>query len=194
MPGGAASTGTITSDGVYTAPADLPSPAGVEIRATSHADSTKFASAQVTMTSDLAVSLTPATASVELGAAQSFQAAIASNGHPDLSVRWSLVGQACPTNCGAIDATGKYTAPQILPSPASVTVLAQSVADASKQGSATVTITSHFTLTLSTPPSVMAGSSAGITATFQPAPGSNPSAALSWSLSGRVVREPRAER
>src|SRR5713226_8263288 len=42
VPGGNATMGTITSAGVYTAPADLPSPATVQITATSHADPNKI--------------------------------------------------------------------------------------------------------------------------------------------------------
>jgi hypothetical protein len=38
--GGNTTLGTITSAGVYTAPADLPSPATVQVTATSHADPT----------------------------------------------------------------------------------------------------------------------------------------------------------
>ncbi len=183
VPGGNAAMGTISAAGVYTAPADLPAAASAEIRATSHADPTKFASAQFTVASDIAISLTPGAASVELGAVKSFQASLASNGHPDPAIRWSLAGAACPAACGTIDAAGTYTAPQILPA-SNVTVAAQSVADSSKQASATVSITSTFSLTISAPASLAAGGTSHITATLQPVPGSNPNATLNWSLSG----------
>src|SRR5947207_3612510 len=45
VPGGNPSTGTISATGVYTAPADLPSSVTAQITATSHADSSKSASA-----------------------------------------------------------------------------------------------------------------------------------------------------
>lgn len=48
--GGNASLGTISSSGVYTAPAALPSPPGVTVRATSVASPTASASASVTLT------------------------------------------------------------------------------------------------------------------------------------------------
>ena len=190
MAGGNSIVGTITSGGLYTAPADLPVPASlpgqasVEVRATSQADPTKFAAAQVTIASDIALSLAPATASVELGAAQSFLAMLTSSGHPDSSVRWSLSGVSCPANCGSVDASGAYTAPQVLPSPTLVALTAQSVADPSKQASATIAITSNFSLSLSTPASVPVGATTSVTATLQPVPGSNPSTSLTWSLSG----------
>lgn len=182
--GGNAAVGTINAAGVYTAPADLPFPATLQITATSHADPTKSASATVTITSDIVLALIPNAASVELGAAQAFQASITSGGRPDTTVRWSLSGGACPNACGTMDSSGHYIAPGILPSPASVTVTAQSVADPSKQISATIAITSHFTLQLSAPSSVPAGTSATLVATLTPAPNSNPSTVLAWSLSG----------
>jgi hypothetical protein len=184
VPGGNTTLGAINSAGVYTAPADLPSPATVQITATSHADATKSATANVAVTSDITLNLTPNLASVELGASQPFQATVTSSGHPDTAIRWSLSGPACAGGCGAVDTSGKYTAPQILPSPASATLTAQSVADPSKQISAAVAITSNFSLQLSAPASVPAGASATIVATMMPVPGSNPSTSLSWALSG----------
>lgn len=182
--GGNSTVGSISSAGVYTAPADLPSPATVQITATSHADSTKSGSASITVTSDITLSLTPNLASVELGATQRFQATVTSSGRPDTNIRWSLSGAACPSACGTLDSSGSFNAPGILPSPAGVTIIAQSVADPSKQISAAVTITSNFALQLSAPSNIPAGTSATVVATFTPQPNSNPSTALAWSLSG----------
>jgi hypothetical protein len=68
--------------------------------------------------------------------------------------------------------------------PANVALTAQSVADPSKQVSAALTITSNFSLQLSAQSSVPAGGTATIVATMTPAPNSNPSTVLAWSLSG----------
>jgi hypothetical protein len=182
--GGIAATGTITSAGVYTAPPDLPSPAAVQVSATSHADPTKSGSATITITSDITLGLTPNSASVELGATKPFQASVTSSGHPDTTVRWSLSGAACTSGCGTVDASGKYAAPRSLPTPTSVTLTAQSVADPSKQLSATVAITSSFSLQLSAPSSIPASGTGTIVATLTPAPGSNPNTSLAWALSG----------
>src|SRR5579883_1449539 len=133
--GGSAATGRISEDGVYTAPADLPSPATVNVAATSRADASKSGSASVTVTSDIVLSVAPNPPSIELGATLSFHATVSSSGHPDAAVRWSVTGAACPNACGAVDANGNYTAPQILPSAPSVVLTAQSVADPSKQAS-----------------------------------------------------------
>jgi hypothetical protein len=182
--GGSPQLGTISPDGLFTAPADLPPGGKVQVTATSHADSSKSSTAAVTLTSDIAVSLSTVSSSVELGALQSLHAAITSSGKPDLAIRWSLSGAACPNSCGTVDASGNYTAPAILPSAPSVTLTATSVADPSKQTSTTLTITSHFTLQVAAPSSLQPGVTSAIVATLTPAPGSNPDAALSWSLSG----------
>ncbi len=182
--GGTPVTGTITSAGVYTAPIDLPLATTVQITATSNSDPTKSATAALTIASDVVIALTPSAVGVELGAIQPFRAAINSAGRPDTTIRWSISGPSCPTACGSLDANGDYTAPQILPALATATVTAQSVADPAKQASAAVTITSNFSLQLSAPSSVPSGGSGVITATFTPVPGSNPSTALSWTLSG----------
>jgi hypothetical protein len=184
--GGTAALGTITPAGVYTAPAHLPSggaPTTMKIAATSLADTTKSASAELAIASDLAISLVSAATSVELGAVQEFHAAISSAGHPDTSVQWSVVG-ACAPQCGSVDASGRFTAPQILPGAPMVTVTAQSVADPSKQAATQVAITSSFTLQITGPSSVIAGSAATVQASLIPVRGSNPSVGLSWSLMG----------
>jgi hypothetical protein len=182
--GGSASSGTITTSGVYTAPGDLPSSPIAQVTATSQADSTKSATAQLAITSDIGISIVPLNASVELGATQAFHAAISSAGHPDTSLRWSLSGAAYPTACGGVDSSGNYTAPGIFPSIATATITAQSVADPTKQVSAPLNITSNFTLQVTAPQTVPAGGTATIVATMTPVAGSNPSTALAWSLSG----------
>ena len=182
--GGSPQVGTITPDGLFTAPADLPPGGKVQVTATSHADSSKSSTASLTVSSDIAISLFPVSSSVELGALQSFRASITSSGKPDPAIRWSLSGPACPNNCGGVDASGNYTAPAILPTAPNVTLTATSVADPSKQNSTTLTITSHFALQLAAPSSLQPGVTSAIVATLTPVPGSNPNAALSWSLSG----------
>jgi len=182
--GGSPQVGTISPDGLFSAPADLPTGGKVQITATSHADPSKSSTAGLTISSDITVSLSPGSSPVELGALQSFQASITSSGKPDPAIRWSLSGSACPNSCGTVDASGNYTAPSILPSVASVTLAAISVADPSKQNSAPLIITSRFTLQVAAPSSLRPGITAAIVATLTPAPSSTPSAVLSWSLSG----------
>lgn len=182
--GGTNLSGTINGDGVYTAPNDLPAIVTVQVKATSHADVTKSATATVTIVSDVTLSLAPTAANVELGATQKFQALVVSAGHPDNAVQWSVSGAACASGCGSVDANGNYTAPQILPSPANVTLIATSKADSSKQVSETVVITSNFSLMISSPGTVAPSATATLVATLTSVPGSNPSRVLSWALSG----------
>jgi hypothetical protein len=181
--GGNASLGSISPSGLYTAPADLPSPATVQITAASLAAPAATGSAQVTVISDISIGLSPSGASVELGAKQNFTAIVNSSGLPDTAIRWALSGGACPA-CGKINSVGNYTAPQILPASPTVVITAQSVADPSKQASVNAILTSHFTLQLAAPGALSPYATATIAATLTPAPGSNPSTALNWSLSG----------
>jgi len=95
--------------------------------------------------------------------------------HPDKSAVWSVSGPSCPLLCGSVDASGNYTAPQILPASPNVTLTARSVADSSRQVSASITITSNFLPLLSVPSTVAASSTATFIATLKPVPGSNPS-------------------
>ena len=182
--GGSVQAGTVSADGVYMAPTDLPSGGTVQVTATSHANTTKSATATITVSSDIALSLSVNAASVELGATRSFLATVSSKGKPDSSIHWSVNGTSCPNSCGSVDASGNYTAPQIAPGSATVNLIATSVADPSKQSSAVVTITSHFTLQLSAPANVDVGASSVLTATLTAVPGSNPNQQVSWSLQG----------
>jgi hypothetical protein len=186
--GGAAQTGTITTGGIYTAPSDLPVPANLTVTAISHADVTKSGTAIVTVHCDISIALPSGGGTgavpVELGATHAFLAVVSSGAHPDKSVVWSLSGPSCPLLCGSVDASGNYTAPQILPPSPNVTLTARSVADSSRQVSATITITSNFLLQLSVPSTVPVSSTSTFLATLKPVVGSNPSTVLSWSLSG----------
>jgi hypothetical protein len=183
-PGGSVQAGTISADGVYTAPPDLPQGGTIQVTATSHADASKFATASVAVSSDVAISVNPNAPSVELGSTQTFHASIVSSGRPDTSVHWGLSGAACPNACGSLDASGNYTAPQILPVPANVTITATSAADSSRQSSANVTISSQFTLQLTAPTTLQPGTTQALVATMTPVPGSNPNSLLAWSVTG----------
>lgn len=185
IPGGNTLVGTISAGGLYLAPSILPSPPTANVQAASVADPSKTAQVVITILSDVSVRLSPTGAAIELGAQQTFQAAILSAGNPSSGVTWALNGAGCsgPT-CGAVTSTGTFTAPQNLPSPPTLTLSAASVADPSKKATATITVTSNFTFTLTGPSSIAAGASASLAATLTPVPNSNPNPAISWSISG----------
>lgn len=192
--GGSAQAGMITAAGLYTAPYDLPATTKIKVTATRNANSKESASATITVQSDIIVTLGPGPTPMELGSSRPFHVGVGSQGHPDQTVAWSLFGPACPMACGSIDAVGVYTAPQILPAFPNVMLTARSVADPAKQASTAVIITSNFSLQLSVPGTVAAATNATFVATLTAIAGSNPSAALSWSLRGPVAAGRRAER
>jgi serine protease len=138
--GGNSTVGMISTGGVYTAPTTVPSPATVTVKATSAADSTKSASAQVTITAPVSVSVTPATASVQVAMTQSLAATV--TGSSNTTVNWSVNGAAGGNAMvGTISASGMYTAPMTVPYPATVTITAVSATDSTKSGSAQITVT-----------------------------------------------------
>jgi len=180
--GGNAVMGTISSSGSYQAPAILPSPASMQILATSQADAASSASASVTVTSDVRVQIAPAMASVNLGATQPFAATITSAGHPATSVTWSLAGPGCAgTACGTLSADGAFTAPAIVPAPPSVTVTATSVADPAQSASAAVEIVSTHMLAVSPANATVAlEQTQAFTATLD----GTATQAVTWSVNG----------
>jgi hypothetical protein len=183
--GGNATVGTIDASGVYTAPANLPTPASVSVQATSAADSSKNSVVLVMISSGISVSVAPQTMQVELGASRPFTATVNSAGNPNRSVTWVISSGACPgAACGTVDSSGMYTAPQVLFAPTTVSLTAISVADPSKSGTGTITVTSLFSLAVAGPSSVSAGGTAVYTATLTPAANSNPSRVISWSVAG----------
>jgi hypothetical protein len=76
LTGGNASVGTISSAGLYTAPATPPNAGSVTVTAISQASPQTSASAIVTLTDTLAVSIQSGTASVPAGGAQGFTATV----------------------------------------------------------------------------------------------------------------------
>ena len=140
--GGNSSTGTISSTGLYTAPA-VTAKTSVTITAVSGADTTKSANAAVTITpaatsQPVSIAVAPTTASVVAGKTQQFSATV--SGGSDTAVAWQVNGVTGGNNStGTINTSGLYTAPTVS-STLSVTVTAVSSADNSKTASAAVTV------------------------------------------------------
>jgi hypothetical protein len=85
--------------------------------------------------------VTPSSGMLNKGGTQAFSAKV--NGVTDQSVFWSIVGavpQTGDATHGFIDNAGVYIAPTSVPSPATITIKATSAADATKSGTASVTI------------------------------------------------------
>jgi hypothetical protein len=177
--GGSLAKGTISTDGLYTAPATVPSPATVTVTATSLADSTQSQSVTVTVTAGTAISLSiaPQTASVYTGRTLQFTPTF--NTTANTGVTWevnSTIGG--DVTHGTISSSGLYTAPATVPSPATVTITAISQADPTKSATAQVTIVLGTTIVVS--PNIVnvpAGSTQAFTATAN----SNP-INVTWTL------------
>jgi uncharacterized protein YjdB len=133
-----ASAGSITSAGVYTAPA-VSATQMVTVTATCSADSTKKASATVSVspaqtTPAVNVTVSPASSTIQAGQTQQFTAAV--TGSTNAAVTWSLQPQI-----GTISSTGLYTAPASLATATVVSVRATSVADPLRSATATINLT-----------------------------------------------------
>jgi hypothetical protein len=144
--GGGSATGTITSTGLYTAPS-VASQATFTITAVADANTSISASASVTVTPIVSVTVNPHNAAVETAHTLQFSATVVNT--TNTAVTWQVNGVAGGnTTAGTIDANGLYTAPGSIPSPATVTVTAISVADPTKSDSASVTISLTPVLTV----------------------------------------------
>ncbi len=171
--------GTIDTNGVYTAPKTVPTVTTngtptttptATITATSHADTTKKASATVTIISGISISITPTTATVGTGEHFTFTATVNNPGCDNnvatnncLVVTWSVPTTTCASttpNCeGTIDPnTGIYTAPGTAIT--AVTITATSVKDTTVTATATATVVTAVdpTLTSVSPNTAAVGS------------------------------------
>jgi hypothetical protein len=151
--GGSASTGTISTSGLYQAPATVPSPSSVTVKAVSVADANASASATVTIQQlPPVVTVSPAIISVPGNTTQQFSAIVTNTTNTGVTWQVNTVPGGNAT-VGTITSGGLYTAPSAIPNPATVTVSAVSVANTNSIGSAAVTITTPEVVTVS-PPSV----------------------------------------
>jgi hypothetical protein len=184
--GGSTAAGTISSVGLFTAPAILPPGASVTVTAVSQINPKDSASVAVTLQDNIVVSVLPPSATVSTGAAQVFTASVTGTGSPSTAVTWSVNGIAGGNSTiGTIVANGSatavYTAPAAPPSPATVTVTATSVADTSKSGNASVTVLCSGSNSISpSSANVALGSTQNFTASFCPAPAT----AIVWDVNG----------
>jgi len=133
------SVGSISSTGVYTAPANVPSPATVTIQATSHADPSAVGTASVTITpasQPVGVAISPTSATVRINKTQVFTATVTNT--TNHAVTWKVNGvTGGSSKYGFISSLGTYKAPSSVPGGV-VTVSAVSVADPTKSANATV--------------------------------------------------------
>jgi hypothetical protein len=180
-----AACGTISTNGLFVAPATVPSPAAVTVKATSVADPTKSASASVTIVAAVAVllSISPTSASVPTVGTQLFSASV--TGTSNTAMTWSVSGKGCSGSaCGTISTSASsavYSAPSVAPAPASVSVTATSLADPTKSASANVTVVPVVAVTVSP---TSASVPTGTTQQFNASVTETLNTAVAWSVSG----------
>ena len=140
--GGDSTHGTISTSGLYTAPSAVLNPATVTVTAIPQADSTKSASAVVTITSggsNITVSLSPRRGGLTVAQQLSTLRATLTNDTTNAGVTWSSSGGGSflpTTSLSGVAVT--FTAPS---SAGLVTITATSVADPSKTATATIGVT-----------------------------------------------------
>jgi uncharacterized protein YjdB len=174
-----AALGAISSAGAYRAPAN---PGTDTVTVTSVADTTKSASAKVTVSATppnpvvSSVTISPSTASTTVGGTRSFTAAVQGT-TSNKAVTWKAA-------LGVVSSTGAYKAPA---NPGTDTVTVTSVADTTKSASAKVTVNatppnpvvSSITISPSSP-SATTGGTLQFTATVQ---GTATDKAVTWKAS-----------
>ena len=129
-------TGSITSDGVYTAPATIAANSNVTITAASVANPSAAAGVTLTLSPaapSVTVSVTPPTVSLTPGQTQQFASTV--TGTANTAVTWSIA-----PNAGVISASGLYTAPAAIAASQTVTVQAVSAAYPANFAAATITL------------------------------------------------------
>jgi len=145
VPGGNSTVGTISAGGNYSPPAFFSTAFSVTIMAVSTEDSTKSGSTQANVVFGVVsgVTISPSTQSVYAGSSQLFLANVQGTGEVNPNVTWAVNGIPGGNSTVGTIGTGSganYTAPDVIPNPATVTLTATSVEDTTKSGSAAVTV------------------------------------------------------
>lgn len=148
----------------FTAPTAVPTGNTVTITATSVADSTKSASATITIGAAISVTFAAQPPSSLVTAATTSITANVANDSANGGVKWTVTcgSSACGSFSSAQTASGTattFTAPSAIPTGNTVTVTATSVTDSTKSASATITITAPLVIAVTfaaQPPSSLA--------------------------------------
>ena len=175
--GGNSAIGTISTTGLYRAPANAPASRTVAIAAVSVSDPGRSAVASVTVgavSTAVSVTVTPSLASIAAPSGTVALAARVLNGKLG-TVTWRVNGVVGGNaTVGTISAAGRYTAPAAVPVPATVTVAAVSVDDPTRSATAGITVTStvgHPTISGSAPATATVGKPYSFTPTTTKASG-----------------------
>lgn len=161
----------------YLAPGSVPGSNPVSLTAVSQADSSRSASAVISVVASsgsISLSISPAYAflapSSGSPSTQQFSATVTGTANTALtwSIQSAVSGSGCAgAACGSISNSGLYSAPPLAPSPNAVSVIATSQADATQTALATVALTSGPVVETLLPASVMAGAVQGFPLSIQ---------------------------
>ena len=134
--GGDANTGTITTGGLFSAPASATSSSTVSVTAMAQADPSKLASSSVTIIPVVGITISPGGVVLAASGQEQYTATVSNT--VNTAVTWQVNGiTGGNATLGTISATGLYTAPAAATIP---TITVQSVADPTKSASTTVTV------------------------------------------------------
>ena len=125
--------GTISTTGLYTAPASFSGTQTVTVSAISAADGTKISESSITLIQRVQVAVSPVSVTLTANQTQQFTATV--QGSPNMAVTWSITPQT-----GTLSSTGLYTAPGVIIAPSTVTLRAASVVDSQRVATATISL------------------------------------------------------
>jgi hypothetical protein len=168
-----ATGGTVSASGLYTAP----NTAGTySVRATSQADTTKHATATITVQAvqQVGITISPTTASINTNATAQFWTSI--TGTTNTGCTWTASG-------GWVSATGLYTAPS---SAGTYTVRVASQADPTKSATATVTVQAAQIVGITISPTT-ATINTNASEQFSASISGTSNTAVTWTASGGTV-------
>ena len=174
-----AACGTIDANGLYTAPVLIANNATVKVSATSQANPGVTMSSTATLNA-LVVTMSIKSYSMDAGEAYTVSATVTH--HTNTALTWSMSGTGCTgAACGTFDSnTGIFTAPALIPTQATVTITATSVADPTKSDTCTLTLTPISVAISPTSGALDGGQSLQFTATVN----HHTNTAVTWSVSG----------
>ncbi len=180
--GGNATVGTISTAGLYQAPATAPASA-ITVTAISDANGTTSGSATVTIAASgapaVSVSTTPSGVTVVYtSTTQAFTATV--TGETNTAVTWEVNGSAGDSTNGTIDSTGLYSAPATVPAHPLIIITAVSQADSTVSGIYPITIVTTPVATQPAPQTVSPGGTANFSISLNPNTG-NPNNPITLS-------------
>jgi len=144
VPGGNDTVGRIDASGKYIAPVQVPSPATVNVAAVSYEDPKLSVTAVATIVTPPTVTISPASATLAAGSANTKTFTATVTGAPTTNVDWKVNNVLGGNDTvGTITAAGVYTAPNTPPPGSTVTVTADSSDFAPSLANATVTISGY---------------------------------------------------